>query len=217
MLFAVALCPTDPLRRSFPGVPFVSLLGRTPLLVWFSRVKSVCYTDATGERRCTGGPEAQLYNELNVLALLPRAFFAPGIYATSELTIQIGRREGMPKQPAPMSLQAGGKRIRSRMIHGGRRSFVRARLLGSGKALGRLLSPALPLRVWPARFPSGRYVRAIIRATPRVRIAYLQAGRLSLETNWLPYRVRLLPLGLYFQDLRMQLPGTKPERPGHLV
>jgi hypothetical protein len=217
MLFALALCPTAPLRRSFPGVPFVSLRGRTPLLVWFSRVKSVCCYDATGERRCMGGPDVLLYNELNALALLPRAFFVPGIYATSELTIRIGRREGMPKQPALMSVRVGSNYIRSRMIHRGRRSFLRARLLGSGKALGKLLSQALPLRVWPARFPSGRHVRAVVRATPRAQIAYLQAGTLALETGWLPHRVRLLPLGLYFPDLRMQLPGTKPERPGHLA
>src|SRR5919202_4766503 len=123
----------------------------------------------------------------------------------------------MPKQPALMSVRVGSNYIRSRLIHCGRRSFLRARLLGSGKALGKLLSLALPLRVWPARFPGGRHVRATVRAAPRAQLAYLQAGTLSLETAWLPHRVKLFPLGLYFPDLRMQLPGTEPGRPGHLV
>ena len=38
MLFLIALARTRDLQHSFPGVPFLSVLGRTPLVVWFSRI-----------------------------------------------------------------------------------------------------------------------------------------------------------------------------------
>src|SRR5690348_9041188 len=89
MLFAGALAPTGPLRAAFPAVPFLTLGGRTPLVLWFARVKEGCYRDpASGAVHCLGGPGATLYYELNVLALLRRrGGFVPGIYATSGLTI----------------------------------------------------------------------------------------------------------------------------------
>ncbi|MEO8285517.1 MAG: hypothetical protein ABI670_03665 [Chloroflexota bacterium] len=179
MLFVAGLCPTGPLRAAFLRVPFLSIRGRTPLVAWFSLVKQVCYTTATGERQCMGEHEPQnelgqaqegtvrLYNELNVIALLKRrAFFVPGIYATSELTIQVGRSQGMPKEPTIMSLRVQGHEFRSRVVHGARPSWVRARLVGSGRILSSLLSVAWPTRIWPAIFPSSSYVRASILETP---------------------------------------------------
>src|SRR3712207_9415759 len=61
---------TAPLRRAFPDVPFLSALGRTPLVIWFSRITEACYRDATGQRRCDRATEGVPDNELNVLALL---------------------------------------------------------------------------------------------------------------------------------------------------
>jgi hypothetical protein len=130
MLLALALARTAPLRRAFPDVPFLSALGRTPLVIWFSRVTEACYRDATGQRRCDRDAEGVPYNELNVLALLrERALFVPGIYATSELSISIGRGYGMPKRPTGMHVEAIDKRFSSTAIDASRRSSVRARLL----------------------------------------------------------------------------------------
>src|SRR5438270_3017762 len=90
MLFALALCPTMPLRRTFPEVPFVSLLGKTPLLLWFSRVTKMCYHNTEGAQHCLDGA-AEMYDEVNVVAFLrQRMLFVPGIYATSDLTIRVG-------------------------------------------------------------------------------------------------------------------------------
>src|SRR5829696_5279600 len=51
MLLAVALCPTAPLLERFPGVPFLSVLGRTPLIVWFSQITEALYRDTAGRVR----------------------------------------------------------------------------------------------------------------------------------------------------------------------
>lgn len=206
MIFVAALCPTGPLRRAFPGLPFVSLGGRTPLVMWFSRVKRIRYHDEAGAARQMGAADSALYNELNVVALLrQRAFFVPDIYATSDLTIRIGHAYGMPKQFEAMRFGVSGSRLTSDVEKDGRRTWLQARLWGQGRAAGWLLSRLLPLRVWPARFPLGDEIRALIEATPRAQLAQVQ-GQLALGTTWLPEAVSLLPLGLYLPDLRMQLP-----------
>jgi hypothetical protein len=207
MLFVLALCPSRPLRRTFPGVPFVSLLGKTPLLLWFSRITQMCYHDTEGTEHCIGGSEASLYHELNVVAFLREpALFVPGIYATSMLSVQVGHRYGMPKHPTTMSVQSAGPRFRSEMQDGTRQSIVRAQLLGSGKGLAKLISRFLPRWTWLVRFPSGSRIRALIEEMPRAQLAYVQAGQLALEAEWLPEAVRLLPVGCYLPGLRMQLP-----------
>ena len=206
MLFVLALCPTKPLSRAFPGVAFVSLAGHTPLLLWFSRITQMCYHDTTGAQHCIGGARV-LYHELNVVAFLQeQALFVPGIYATSDLTIQVGHRYGMPKHPTSMHMQVGGQRFCAEVKDGTRRSFVRARLLGSGKGVAKLVSRYLPSFTWPVRFPSESTVRALIEAMPRVQLAQVQAGQLALEAEWLPQVVWLLPVGCYVPNLRMQLP-----------
>jgi len=207
MLFVLALCPSTLLRRTFPEVPFLSLLGRTPLLLWFSRITTICYHDATKRQHCMNGSSAGLYQELNVVAFLrERALFVPGIYATSMLSIRVGHRYGMPKQPTTMGVQTVDQRFHSQMRDGMRQSFVRARLLGLGKGVTGLISRCLPSFTWTVRFPSGSGIRGLIEETPRVQLAHVQAGRLALEAEWLPQAVMLLPVGFYLPGLRMQLP-----------
>jgi hypothetical protein len=210
MLLVMALCPSMPLRQTFPGLPFLSLLGKTPLLLWFSRTHEIYYYDQAGAQRRIGDPETVLYNELNVVAFLQkRALFIPGIYATSELTIQIGHSYGMPKQLTKMRVEVADKQFHANVRNDTPQSFVQAGLLGSGKGLARIISYFLPLWVWPTRFPSGRALRALIQTTSRVQIALVQAGQLVLETEWLPQAVSLLPVGLYLPGLRMQLPSPQ--------
>ena len=207
MLFALGLARTAPLRRAFPDLPFLSAHGRTPLVIWFSRITEACYRDATGQRRCDRDTDGVPYNELNVLALLrEQALFVPGIYATSELSVSIGHGYGMPKRPTLMHLEATDKRLRSTAIDVSRRSFVRARLLGSGKGVAELLSRLWPRRVWPIRFPSGSEVRGTIQAAPRIPFAHVQRGQLSVDAGWLPEPVSLLPVGVLMVALRMELP-----------
>ncbi|HBY95458.1 MAG: hypothetical protein M5U01_26590 [Ardenticatenaceae bacterium] len=207
MMFVAAFCRAAPLQQTFPGVPFLSTRGNALLVMWFSRVKEICYRDESHERRCIGSVETVLYHELNVVALLgQRALFVPGIYATSDLTIRIGHHYGMPKEPTTMSVWINARRVESEVVDGRRRSFLKVRLLGSGRWPAAIVSRFWPWRTWPARFPDGREVRPLIERTPRVQIAHVQAGQLALQAAWLPEAVRLLPLGLYVPNLRMQLP-----------
>jgi hypothetical protein len=207
MLVVAALCPTAPLRQAFPRVPVLSVRGKTPLVLWFSRITEVCYCDAAGERRCEGGAETALYNELNIIALLrQRALFVPGIYATGERTIRIGHRYGMPKQLTSMHLRVHGTHVEASMMDGASESLVRARLLGSGRGVAQMVSCLWPRQLWPARFPAETQVRAMIQATPRVHVAHVRQGQLCLDTPWLPQAVSLVPVGLYLPRLRMRLP-----------
>jgi hypothetical protein len=208
MLFVMALARTGPLQQCFPRMPFFSLRGKTPLAIWFSRVKEACYGTGAGNRRCEGGLDATLYDEITVLVLLrQRAVFVPDIYATSDLSVRIARCYGMPKHLVQMTMQVAGSRVASTYSAVGGLSYVRARLWGSGKTLARMASLLWPLCTWPARFPSGRRIRALIQATPRAHVARIVDGQLALDAAWLPEAVPLLPLGLYVRDLRMRLPS----------
>lgn len=207
MLLAMAFCDAAPLRAAFPGVPFFSILGMTPVVTWFSRVTEAWYRDVAGKPRRVSAAEGVPYNELNMLALLRgRSLFVPGIYATSYLSIRIGRGYGMPKAAITMDIQMDGARLASYATDGIRRMLVRARLLGSGRPLATLLSRWWPRQAWPVRFPTGDQVRGLIRATPRVHLARVRTGQVCLRAAWLPRPVRLLPLALYIRGLRMTLP-----------
>jgi hypothetical protein len=46
----------------------------------------------------------------------------------------------------------------------------------------------------------------MIQATPRVQVARVEAGQLSLHAAWLPDAVPLLPVGFYLPRLHMRLP-----------
>ena len=207
VLFVAALCPTAPLRSAFPDVPFLSLLGRTPLVIWFGRFRQLCDRDASGAWHCEGGPTTVLYDELNVLALLRRrALFVPGIYATAEPSFRIARQYGIPKRRISIRFPDVGRRIEANAWDGDCQSFVRARLLGLGRLLAWAISWRWPWQSWPVRFANGAEVRGIVRATPRVDLACVQQGRLAVAATWLPAPVPLLPIGLYVSKLAVFLP-----------
>ncbi|GHO70452.1 hypothetical protein KSC_093440 [Ktedonobacter sp. SOSP1-52] len=209
MLFVLAWCPSRALSQVFEDVSFLSLAGKTPLLLWFSHVSRVCYSDPRGEQHCLSG--AAEYDELNVVAFLRGSMlFAPAIYATSDLTIQLGHGYGMPKQPTDMQVQVGEKWFSSHVRDGAQQSCIRARLLGSGKGIARLISRWLPRWTCPVRFPSGCSIHALLEETPRVQLAHIQSGHLALSVRWLPNAVRLFPLGCYVPGLRMRLPPPQP-------
>lgn len=213
MLFAASLCPTAWLTRSFPNKPFLSIWGRTPLVFWFSRINQIVYNAPDGGTDVLGSPNATLYNELNVMALLRRtAFFVPGIYATTELTLRIGRAYGMPKQMTEMSYERQGSVIESENLHGGRRSWVRATTGGNGRTLAALSRRILPLCIWEARFPEGAPLRPLLEEIPRFAPARIRHGQVWVNEAWMPEPLKLLPFGFHAQGLRMQLPPPKGEQ-----
>jgi hypothetical protein len=206
MLFAFAAADARHLRSAFPGVRFGAVGGRTPLLLWFSRVRRIWH--GPGEARsCLDERDGHGYDELTVAVPLPaRTLFVPAIYATSPLTLAIGHRYGMPKRPAAMRFAADAERVSSWAAREGARSEVEAPLLASGRVLGSLLRRTLPWWSWPARFPSGEAVRARVQRLPRAKLAGVR-GTLALPEPWLPGPVRLLPLGLFVPGLGMRLPA----------
>lgn len=210
MLFAGAFCPTSWLRQSFPEVPFLSLWGKTPLAFWFSRINQIVYHLPDGGQGVLGAPDAALYNELNVMALLKRrAFWVPGIYATTELTLRIGRAYGMPKQLTQMTYERRGNAIESENWHGGRRSFVQARTVGSGRMLGTVARWLLPMKIWEARFPDGPPLSPLLEEIPRLTPARITQGQVWVNEAWMPEPLRLLPFGFHATALRMKLPPRR--------
>lgn len=208
MLFVAALCPAAPLQQHFPGVPFLTIFGKAVLIMWFSRIETLCYHPTVGVTRCADRNEGVPYNELNVIALLKRrALFVPGLYATSNLTLMVGHRYGMPKRATRMSFETREAAVRSRVMDGDRTSFVHSTLLTSGRWLGRLLSRLLPIWSWPALFPSNSFIRAFIQEVPQVQFAHVSSGQLALAEPWLPVTATLFPLGIFVPDLRMRLPA----------
>jgi hypothetical protein len=208
MLIVGGLAPTSALRNAFPAFQFLSLAGRSPIVLWFARVWSMCYRDPAGGERCDADGGDLPYDELTVLALLrQRAFFVPVILANGERTIRIGwGRYGMPKRPVAMVLRMDRAGFAAQAIWEGRESFVRAKFLTGGRSAGRIVSRLWPRRAWTAWFPSGTRIRARIEATPRVQLAHVRAGCLSLPVRWLPRPAPFLPLGLYLPGQVMELP-----------
>lgn len=216
MILVAARPGLEPLRRSFPEQPFEPLGGRALLVAWFSRVLAIHYggSPADGPARGARGrldavADGFPYRELNLAVLLRGGrWFVPAIYATSELTLRIGHRYGMPKRLVRMSFEADEARLASRAWAGGE-SFVEARLHLSGRAPAWLLE-RLPSWWTPTvTFPDGSWIRARIDGAARLRPARVLAGRLELREPWLPEPAPLLPWGLYLTGFRMRLP-----RPG---
>lgn len=207
-LFVSGLAATDPLRRFFPGIPFLSVFGKTPLVLWFSRITEACYYNLDGQRQCDRDTDQIPYTELNVVALLfKRALFVPRIYASSQLPVQIASLYAMPKILHPLEWYGDNSQLLSSLLNQGRHSFVQAQLLKGSKIVVRLLSLMLPLTTWPARFPAKSSVRAIIKSAPVVRLALIRKGQLWLPEPWLPEPVSFFPLGLYLPQLKMRLPS----------
>lgn len=206
MLLAMALCPAAPLRDTFPAVPFLSVAGRTPLVMWFSRIRKVLYY-REGDQYQLGSNNEVLYCELNIAALVwQRAFFVPQIYVNSELTRAIRHHYGMPKVPGAIELEVDRSHFSAWVTSNASRSVIRARLLGQADYLSTLTSRFWPRYLWPTRFPDGRWLRPLVQATPYIQFAWLERGQLDLNTSWLPELVTLLSPALYLADQRMQLP-----------
>lgn len=154
---------------------------------------------------------AYVYAELNVLtALWRRAIFVPGIFATSDLSIHIAQRYGMPKQPIAMRFEVSSSGdVIADAMHGSRASIARSRPLGLERLLTGAAVYSLPRWSWPVRFPSGSAVRALLLGVSAMRLMGIGAGRLALSADWLPRPVRLLPCGLFLSGLRMRLPPDR--------
>jgi hypothetical protein len=209
MLLAVALCPTGPMRTAFPGVPFMSVRGRTPVAVWFAKVTVGCHRTASGERECVSGRLSIPYSELTVLAALDEpAAFVPGIYTTSKLVLRIGDLYGMAKRPAHATFPRDGRLFRSTVqpFTNNKGSYVRARIVGSGRPLAWLASRMMPLTSPSVRFPTGTSVRVVLPEVRRANLALVLEGSLDVGESWLPRSVPFLPVGLYLRDLWMHMP-----------
>ena len=205
MLFVATSAALGPLRASFPGVPFLAISGRVPLVLWFSRVHSLEY-GPVDSRQLLDESDGFGYNELNVVALLrSRQIFVPAIYATSGLTQRIGHRYEMPKSEVEMSFAAEEGCVVSSATFEVGPSEVNARLLASGRILSRPFEWATPWWTWPARFPGGTSVRAEVLRVPRAQLAAVD-GTLRLDEPWLPTPARLWRLGMFVPGFRMRLP-----------
>jgi hypothetical protein len=198
--------PSQPLRRAFAGTPFLSLLGRTPLIVWFSRVSEGCYRDDTGSGHAIGGPEQTLYNEVTILAgLRKRALFSPVIYASNPLSIPIATRYGMPKHVGSVSFEMSEGNLNSALRVAGGGGTVSAQVIRGGRWLALILSRLWPVWTWPVAFPSGRSIQALVQATPKVQLARVRRGSLALSE---PRKLggSFIGLGVFIPQLRMRLP-----------
>lgn len=213
MLLVGATCPVGPLRESFPGVPFVSIAQRAVLGIWFARVLGA-RVGPGGQRQL--GPEQDPanfpYEELNVAVLLRGGrVFVPGIYATRDLTLRIGRRYGMPKRRRPMTYAVAGRTVRSRAGVGEAESHVVAYALTSSPLLGRWLDRFLPRWSPLATFPGGARVRARLERADGARLTWIASGRLALDEPWLPRPASLRGLALHLPRLGMVLPAPGDE------
>jgi hypothetical protein len=204
MLLVVALAQTANLRRAFGHVQFVSIAGRTPLLVWFSRVTESCYHDSRGHFRCDPSTTADgLYSEITIIApLRRRGLFVPAIYCSELRSVELARHYyAMPKQHARVSLRTAGAHVFSRDETS--QTSIEARVVHGGGASLRFRARW----TWPIMFPSGGHTRALLLSAQRIQLAYIRGGRLGPFPGWLPDPARLLPIGVWLSGLRMELPS----------
>lgn len=209
MLLAGATCAAEPVARAFPGLPVRTFRGSAVLGIWFSRVEEIRAGPEGGMRIGPGEALGDVpYQELNVAVLLrDRRLFVPGIYATSELTLRLGHRYGMPKERAEMTYEARGARVTSRTAVGGDESHVEARSLPLGHLAGVIAQRALPWWSWPVEFPSGSRIEGYIEGAAGARAAWLYRRRLALNEPWLPQPAHVWPLALRIPAQVMRLPA----------
>jgi hypothetical protein len=211
MLFAMTSIPTGPLANHFDMIQFLGVGGATPLILWFSRIRSLVYGPA-GSRERLDETTGFGYNELNVVALLRgRRLFVPVIHADGDLTQVLGHRYGMPKRHTQMTFAGTSAGLKSRVMLTSGTSEVQAKLIASGRILGRVVDLFTPWWTWPAQFPDGSFIRAQIQRVPRAQLASV-SGELVLDEPWLPEPAALRPLGLFVPGLAMQLPAPRRER-----
>lgn len=208
MLFATASAPVEPLRAAFPDVPFASAMGRALLAVWFTRVLEIRFGRKGRNDVGTRISSDDLpYQELNVAVLLHgRSVFVPGIYATSDLTLELGHRYGMPKAHARMEYGTDGSSVVSRAVVNGDETRVRAHVPTVGRPLGALVASTLPWWSWPLHFPGGSWIEGYVRSADGARAAWVREGRLALNVPWLPHAVALWRPALHIPRQRMTLP-----------
>jgi hypothetical protein len=53
VLLLASLVPTAPIRNAYPGLPLLSMGGRTLPLAWLAQVDASSYRDAGGRSHCT--------------------------------------------------------------------------------------------------------------------------------------------------------------------
>lgn len=213
LLLVAGTCALAPLRSTFPHVPFLEVGSRAVLGVWFARVHDIRSGPNGGRRIRPATPSDLPYQELNVGVLLRgRRLFVPGIYATSELTLALGHRYGMPKKQARMTYQFSGGEVSSQVRSDGGDSRVVARSVTGGRLAGTLVSRALPWWSWPVHFPSGSRIEALLERAEDTRLVWLSDRRLALNEPWLPEPVSLWRLGLHVPRQRMRLPAPPDGR-----
>jgi hypothetical protein len=206
-LFAFAFAPTAPLRTTFPDIPFLSIARRTPLVVWFGRVRHILYSNAEGKREHMGGEETILYDEINVAALLKaRLLFIPAIFSSSPLAVQIGHAYGMPKSLAPVQVAQTATTFNTMLQSAEHRSYIIAQRLRHSRVLRLLSRRFLPRPIWKALFPSSARVPPIIQPMRAPQWYRIREGRLDLPLPWLPNPIPFLPFGLYLPHQEMHLP-----------
>ena len=211
-LFCVAWCPVSHLKANFPGLPFFSLFGRAPLVLWFARFKEFNYTDESGTPQTMRERAGALpYQELGIGTLLwRRGFFVPTLYASSDFGVQLGLSYGMPKQPPiPIEVQRTSHIFRANLQPSVQQSFIWARILGASGLMTRIVRALLPLKTWPIAFPSERGLSPGLSAIDSAQLAHIQAGRLTLDVPWLPRTSSFFPFGLSLTNTRLELPVTE--------
>lgn len=206
-LFALAFAPNAPLRNAFPELPFLSIARRTPLVVWFSRVRHILYTNAEGRRQEMGGPKAILYDEINVAALLKaQQFFIPAIYSSSPLAVQIGHAYGMPKNLAPVQIEQTDTTFNTLLQSAEHRSYIIAERLLQSRVLRFISHRFLPRPIWKALFPASTCVTPIVQPMHTPQWYRIREGGFDRPLPWLPNPIPFLPIGMYSPGQEMQLP-----------
>jgi hypothetical protein len=208
-LVCIVWCPVSHVKATFPTLPFVSVLGHTPLVLWFASFKEFTYTDTRGTAQTMGQRAGALpYQELGIAALLwRRGFFVPTLYASNEFGVQLGLSYGMPKQPPlPIEIQVAAGTFRAHVLAGIKQSFLWVRLLRASRLLTKVVRAILPLKTWPIAFPSGSRMEPGLTTTDRAHLAHIQAGRLALDASWLPPTTAFFPLGLSLRNAQLELP-----------
>lgn len=216
MLLLGATCAAAPLEAAFPGLPFVSLGGRALLGIWFARILEIRSGQGARSRSGPeGSPQGVPYEELNVAALLRnRRLFVPGIYASSDLSLRLGHRYGMPKKWTNMSYRSSRREVRSHATVGKAASFVSARSLPGGRLVGTGLARTLPWWSWRVDFPGGSWIESLIESGGGARLLWVKEGELSLDEPWLPRGATLRGPALHIPRQRMMLPAPAPEGGG---
>lgn len=207
MVFTLGFIPSGNVKDTFPGVKFLSVLGKMPVIITFAHYKKVCFTTEKNDRSCI--EKKTVYNEIFFATFLQRfAVFVPTLLATSDLSIEIAKYYDMPKRKFSMDFTQTNTKIDATASDANKKSSLSVLRLPFTSIIAKVVSLFLPLKSWQVFFPSSKSTRGYLQSISSAELGIVKQSDVQVNEKWLG-KIMIVPLCLFVSDFVFKLPPPK--------